>query len=712
MRPVLRYVTALLLLGICSTDSAGVSADNRGEPANSDGQRAIVGTVVDDTGAPVIGAKVALYRLESPTQRWGRFKITHEGVATNDAGSYRFQGLQDDYFMVSVEQVGFARAFRAATVESQATAQADVVLKPPALAVISLVDPAGKPVVGARVRELLQRGANGELRHRQVFLKTLGIEIPPSDGAGRLQLPPLPTGDTVRVTIDHPGLAPAQTGEIRVAAGATASVSMQPGVTVTLHAPIDRVNDRITALDVDLRHVDTRTHPSTIWFYEVEFDAEGTTRLTVAPGDYTWLWLKHDDYFVTPVYEANFRKKNWLRIEPGRNEDLYLNVRRKVTARGRIVNAETGKPVPEATVKGELENGPLKGWDDRPGDGWSFAGWSDSDADGQYQIDLAEGAARISFQGTGYLPEQEYYRVSVAADGSTVLPEIRVRPVAKITGLVKNQDGSPAARVIIRLRGKSMAGLQPILTDAEGRFEIQPRFVPFDEETGRRAVVQNLVALDPYRPLAASVEVRLDKPHDAVLTLEPHNPDLSRTAFPDELTDWARGIVEPAEAARNAAVSLRGKSPPELDGVLWLNTDDRPLTLAGLRGKYVLLDFWFTGCGPCHGDFPSVKLVHELYKDHGVVVIGVHNSSGDPEAVRAHVAKIGLPFPIVLDHPDGRTVARFEPHGIPDGYPDYVLISPEGKVLLDDRTIPHPTLRGYKLEIIRQLLLESPVPVK
>lgn len=62
-----------------------------------------------------------------------------------------------------------------------------------------------------------------------------------------------------------------------------------------------------------------------------------------------------------------------------------------------------------------------------------------------------------------------------------------------------------------------------------------------------------------------------------------------------------------------------------------------------------------------------------------------------------------------MDYPDGRTIARFEPHGIPNGYPDYVLISPEGKVLLDDRTIPHPTLRRYKLEIIRKILLEQQI---
>jgi thiol-disulfide isomerase/thioredoxin len=160
-------------------------------------------------------------------------------------------------------------------------------------------------------------------------------------------------------------------------------------------------------------------------------------------------------------------------------------------------------------------------------------------------------------------------------------------------------------------------------------------------------------------------------------------------------------------AENNAVVSLQGRQPPELDGVAWLNTDDQPLKLAELRGKYVLLDFWFTGCGPCHHDFPSVKLVHALYNDKGLVVIGIHDNSNTPDEVREHVAKIGLPFPIVVDHADGRMVASFRAHGIANGFPNYVLIGPDGTILLDDRTIPHPPLHGYKVEIVRQYLLSG-----
>jgi thiol-disulfide isomerase/thioredoxin len=604
--------------------------------------------------------------------------------------------------MVSVENAAFARALRTVSIEDNQPEPVDIVMKPPVMLVIYVEDQFGKPVVGAQIREFTQRGVNGKLRLLQLWLGSLGITITSSDDAGRLQLPQLPSGDVVKVIIDHPRLAPIRTDEITVAPGATAKATMRPGVAVTLRVPVDGPTARITGAMVDLRHLDDS--PSTYWYYEAKFDSTGTARLTVEPGDYSWLLLQHEDYFLTPAYSANYARKTWLRIEPGRNQNLHFDVRRKVSARGRVVDAETGKPLRDMSVMGELARGTLQGWDDPP-DEWSFAGWGESDEQGEYKIELAAGSARVSFHGSERLPEHDHYEISVAADGSTVIPDIRVRPLPKIMGIVQNPDGSPAVRAVVRLRGKYMTGLPPVLTNYAGRFELQPDSIPLEEETGKRKYVQSVAAFDPYRPLAARTEVRLGNPENVVLKLALHDPDWLLSAFSAELTEWQRGIASPDKAAEYASISLRDRPAPELDAALWLNTEGQTLRLADLRGKFVLLDFWFIGCGPCHYDFPSVKLVHELYKDQGVVVIGVHNSSSSPEAVRAHVAKIGLPFPVAVDHADGRTVARFEPHGIPNGYPDYVLISPEGKVLFDDRTIPHPSLRSYKLEIIRQLLL-------
>jgi thiol-disulfide isomerase/thioredoxin len=676
------------------------------EPARPDSRGSIAGKIVDRTGAPVTAARVTLYRWESPTRRWGKWKIVHRAAKVDQAGNFRFAPLARDYFMLSIEGEGFARAFRDLRIDNDQPRDVKIVLLPPATATIQIVDEAGKPAVGARVRGFLQRGVNGQGRFGQLAINSLGIKIAPSDANGRLQLPALPAGDVLQsIKIDHPSFAPAEVRELMIAPGAAARLTLRPGVVVTLRVPIDLPESRIAGAVVDLRH-EPFENPSTIVNYEAEFDRNGTARLTLEPGKYSWLLLQHRDFFLTPAYSAEPRKTRFLQIEEGRNRELHFAVRRKVAVRGRIVDAETGKALREMAVLGELANGPIKGWDDAPPEEWSFAGWGESDERGAYRIALAAGRSRISFQGNGYLPEQGYYELSVAPDGSTTVPDIRVRSLPRLVGAVQGPDGKPVAKAVVRLRGR-YSNLSPVLTDDSGRFELDVKYILLDEATGKRAFDAQLVAFDPYSPLAASAEIRLNRPEPAVLKLERHEPAWLLSAFQAEMSDWERGILDAKDQAQIAANSLRGKSPPPLDGVAWLNTGGKALKLSDLRGKYVLLDFWFKGCGPCHADFPSVKYVHELYKDKGVVVIGVHNNSETAEAVRAHVAEIGLPIPIVVDHPDGRMISRFESYGIPTGYPDYVLISPEGKVLLDDRTIPHPTLRSYKLEIVRKLLLEA-----
>jgi thiol-disulfide isomerase/thioredoxin len=667
----------------------------------------ISGKILDGAKSPVDQAHVTLYRWESPNRRWGRWKVVGDAFTTDKSGVYRFAKLPDDYFMVAVVAEKFARAFRDIRIGEHQSQSADIILDAPVERQIRVEDERGQPIVGARVREYRLRGANGETRFPQLSIDSLGIATSSSDKNGYLRLPQLPAGDVInKIIIDHADFAPAFISELPGDAGAMTKVTMRPGVPVTLRLPIDQMSERINGAVIDLRF-EPFNDPSTVLYYEAKFDAHGEARLTLGRGKYTWLLLQHSDFFLTPAYAAIESKDQWLRIEPGRNQNLSFELHRKVSVSGRIVDADTGKPLSGLSVMGQLANGTASGWDDAPPEKWSFAGWGESDQDGKYKIELAAGSVRITFEGNQYLAEKDFYDLSIAADGSTVIPDIKVRTLPKVVGIVQNPDGSPAVGAVVRLRGKFMAGLQPVLTDAKGRFEIQPNYVPLNEDTKERLFVHPIVAFDPHRPLAALAETHLDQSEDVVLKLAHQEPGWPLTAIPDELNDWERGNIEPELAAKYAAISLHNHPAPELDAALWLNTGDKPLGLAELRGKFVLLDFWFVGCGPCHGDFPSVKLVHELYKSKGVVVIGVHNNFNTPEAVREHVAKIGLPFPVAVDHPDGRTVARFEPHGIPESYPDYVLISPEGKVLLDDRTIPHPSLRRYKLEIIRKFLLEQ-----
>jgi Carboxypeptidase regulatory-like domain len=103
----------LLIAGACHIHDSAVRAF--AEPANSGGQAAISGKIVDTSAASVAGAQVTLYRLESLNARWGRFKIARAAAATDGSGTYKFQGLEDGYFMLSVESAGSARSFRAAS---------------------------------------------------------------------------------------------------------------------------------------------------------------------------------------------------------------------------------------------------------------------------------------------------------------------------------------------------------------------------------------------------------------------------------------------------------------------------------------------------------------------------------------------------------------------------------------------------------------------
>jgi len=284
---------------------------------------------------------------------------------------------------------------------------------------------------------------------------------------------------------------------------------------------------------------------------------------------------------------------------------------------------------------------------------------------------------------------------------------IEMPPLPVLKGQVVNESGQAAPGAIVRLREGAMSGLQPTVCDSQGRFEITLPWIPVDQKTSQRIETVKLTAHILNQPYSCISSINLtDRAGlgNLTITLKPDESPDSLLQLSDNA--WSNGQRTKAseEAKQNYPAGQSGSLTPELDGGTWLNTDAR--RLADFRGKYVLLDFWFTGCGPCHADFPSVKLVHEAFADD-VVVIAVHDNSSTADKVREHCESLGLKFPIVVDQPDGRVLNKWGSQVGVRWFPTYVLLDPDGRVLVNDAAYVGPSLRQYKLEVIREVVLRQ-----
>ncbi|HTK04208.1 MAG TPA: thioredoxin family protein [Candidatus Eisenbacteria bacterium] len=100
------------------------------------------------------------------------------------------------------------------------------------------------------------------------------------------------------------------------------------------------------------------------------------------------------------------------------------------------------------------------------------------------------------------------------------------------------------------------------------------------------------------------------------------------------------------------SLGVEGRAP-EFKGLSgWINTP--PLTMSGLRGSVVLVDFWTYSCVNCVRTLPYVRAWHEAYKDKGLVIIGVHTPEFEFERDRANVEaavkRFGITYPVAVDN--------------------------------------------------------------
>lgn len=322
---------------------------------------------------------------------------------------------------------------------------------------------------------------------------------------------------------------------------------------------------------------------------------------------------------------------------------LRLQPRVFASLSGRVTDT-AGKPIPGAEVS-------LSAWTYDTGAG---SGTVRADPQGRFALSSLWPDLRYTVNATarGFgqkWTEQMRLRPAESREIALLVLKTADRSVA---GRVVDEKGAPVVGVPVYLNGRDTAQ-QMNSTDAEGRFH-------FD------TVLDEKVSLGADRPgyqwahksvPAGSMDVVL------VLTRETGTKSANDGARLDE-----------------QYALLKGRPAPELRAVAWVNSP--PRSLAQLRGKVVLIDFWGIGCGPCVAALPGVQRAAEQFSGRGVVVIGLHPGGTSTAELRKFAQQHHLTYPLAIDAPDGKNLSfgkTFREYTVV-GIPSVAVIDRSGKV--------------------------------
>ena len=121
-----------------------------------------------------------------------------------------------------------------------------------------------------------------------------------------------------------------------------------------------------------------------------------------------------------------------------------------------------------------------------------------------------------------------------------------------------------------------------------------------------------------------------------------------------------------------------GQAPDFKTGDTWLNSS--PLTMADLKGKVVLVDFWTYSCINCIRTLPYVTKWYDTYKNDGFVIVGVHTPEftfeHDTNNVKNAIAQFGIHYPVVQDNDYGIWTAYNNEY-----WPADYLINQKGEIV-------------------------------
>jgi len=211
-----------------------------------------------------------------------------------------------------------------------------------------------------------------------------------------------------------------------------------------------------------------------------------------------------------------------------------------------------------------------------------------------------------------------------------------------------------------------------IVTAVAMVFNLDVRF----EDTLAQSTSLPAIFTDPTRALENSSAVQ-----NQLASLRPRSEFAERQAKADATAKPAAervGVSIPG--VKTPALPVLGTAPPFTGNEDWFNTPGgKPLTLAGLRGHVVIVDFWTYTCINCIRTLPYLKRMYATYHHYGLDVVGVETPEFTFEQnasnVRQAIAADGIKYPVVQDNRYGTWNAYHNEY-----WPAEYFIDAQGKV--------------------------------
>ncbi len=104
--------------------------------------------------------------------------------------------------------------------------------------------------------------------------------------------------------------------------------------------------------------------------------------------------------------------------------------------------------------------------------------------------------------------------------------------------------------------------------------------------------------------------------------------------------------------------------------------DDNDVSLNQFRGKYLLINFWATWCGPCKIEMPSLEQLYRQFKSERFDMLGISNDMFGKRVVKPYIVAKNITFPMLLD----QRMAVSRQYGIVS-LPTTILIDPQGIII-------------------------------